>query len=36
LLIDMSPKAAEQLAMKEAGIVPVSIEQVVEVPTTSK
>lgn len=31
LLIDMSPKAAEELAMKAAGIVPVSIEQVVEV-----
>src|SRR6202050_4331100 len=31
LLIDVSPKAAEQLAMKDAGIVPVSIEQVVQV-----
>jgi rare lipoprotein A (peptidoglycan hydrolase) len=36
LLIDMSPKAADQLAMKAAGIVPVSIEQVAEVATTSK
>jgi rare lipoprotein A len=32
LLIDMSPKAAEELAMKDAGIVPVAIEQVVELP----
>jgi rare lipoprotein A (peptidoglycan hydrolase) len=36
LLIDVSPKAAEQLAMKEAGIVRVAIEQVVEVPSTPK
>ncbi|MBV9553761.1 MAG: septal ring lytic transglycosylase RlpA family protein [Alphaproteobacteria bacterium] len=32
LLIDMSPRAAEQLAMKDEGVVPVKIEQVVEVP----
>jgi len=31
LLIDMSPKAAEELEMKAAGIVPVSIERVIEV-----
>jgi rare lipoprotein A (peptidoglycan hydrolase) len=36
LLIDVSPKAADELAMKTAGIVPVSIEQVVEVPPNSK
>ena len=36
LLIDMSPKAADELAMKAAGIVPVSIEQVAEIATTSK
>jgi rare lipoprotein A (peptidoglycan hydrolase) len=36
LAIDVSPKAAEQLAMKDAGVVPVSIEQVVEVPQTSR
>jgi rare lipoprotein A len=36
LLIDMSPKAADELAMKTAGIVPVSIEQVVEVSDASK
>jgi peptidoglycan lytic transglycosylase len=36
LLIDMSPRAAEQLAMKEAGIVPVKVEQVVEVPPESR
>ena len=36
LLIDMSPKAAEELAMKTAGIVPVSVEQVVEVADASK
>ena len=36
LLIDMSPKAADELAMKTAGIVPVSIEQVVEVADASK
>lgn len=33
LLIDMSPKAADQLAMKHAGIVRVAVEQVVEVPS---
>lgn len=32
LLIDMSPRAADELHMKEAGIVPVMVEQVVEVP----
>jgi len=32
LLIDMSPRAAEELHMKEAGLVPVRVEQVVEVP----
>lgn len=31
LLIDMSPKAADELHMKHAGVVPVSVEQVVEV-----
>jgi rare lipoprotein A len=36
LLIDVSPKAAEQLDMMEAGIVRVAIEQVVEVPATAK
>jgi rare lipoprotein A (peptidoglycan hydrolase) len=36
LLIDMSPKAADYLAMKTAGIVPVTIEQVVEVADSSK
>jgi rare lipoprotein A (peptidoglycan hydrolase) len=36
LLIDMSPKAADELAMKTAGIVPVSIERVVEVADASK
>lgn len=36
LLIDMSPKAADELAMKTAGVVPVSIEQVVEVADASK
>jgi hypothetical protein len=36
LLIDMSPMAAEILAMKTAGIVPVTIEQVVEVPDDAK
>ena len=34
LLIDVSPKAAEELDMKRAGVVPVRIEQVVR--TTSK
>jgi rare lipoprotein A len=32
LLIDMSPSAAAELHMKEAGLVPVRVEQVVEVP----
>jgi len=32
LLIDMSPRAAAELQMKEAGLVPVRVEQVVEVP----
>jgi rare lipoprotein A len=32
LLIDMSPSAAAELRMKEAGLVPVRVEQVVEVP----
>jgi rare lipoprotein A (peptidoglycan hydrolase) len=36
LLIDMSPRAADDLHMKEAGLVPVRVEQVVEVPATSK
>jgi rare lipoprotein A (peptidoglycan hydrolase) len=36
LLIDMSPQAADQLAMKAAGVVPVSVEQVVEVPADSR
>jgi rare lipoprotein A len=36
LLIDMSPRAADELAMKTAGIVPVSIERVVEVADASK
>jgi rare lipoprotein A len=36
LLIDMSPKAADELQMKHAGLVPVSVEQVVEVPPDSK
>jgi rare lipoprotein A len=36
LLIDMSPRAADELAMKTAGIVPVSIERVVEVADSSK
>lgn len=36
LLIDMSPKAADELHMKHAGVVPVSVEQVVEVPPDSK
>jgi rare lipoprotein A len=36
LLIDMSPKAADALAMKQAGIVRVAVEQVVEVPAASK
>lgn len=36
LLIDMSPKAAAELHMKEAGLIPVKVEQVVEVPSDSK
>ena len=36
LLIDMSPRAADELRMKEAGLVPVKVEQVVEVPPGAK
>jgi rare lipoprotein A len=36
LLIDMSPSAAEQLAMKDDGVVPVKVEQVVAVPPDTK
>jgi rare lipoprotein A len=36
LLIDMSPRAAAELDMQQAGLVPVSVEQVVEVPPDSK
>jgi rare lipoprotein A len=36
LLIDMSPRAADDLQMKHAGVVPVRVEQVVEVPTDTK
>ena|SRR5579863_225082 len=36
LLIDMSPRAADELAMKTAGVVPVTVEQVVELPPNSK
>jgi rare lipoprotein A len=36
LLIDVSPSAAEQLDMKLAGVVPVTVEQVVEVPPDAK
>jgi len=36
LLIDMSPRAAAELHMKEAGLVPVRVEQVVEVPAEAK
>ena len=36
LLIDMSPRAADELHMKEAGLVPVRVEQVVEVPPDSQ
>lgn len=32
LLIDMSPRAADELHMKDAGLAPVRVEQVVEVP----
>jgi rare lipoprotein A len=36
LLIDMSPRAADDLQMKQAGVVPVRVEQVVEVPANPK
>jgi len=36
LLIDMSPRAADELQMKHAGLVPVRVEPVVEVAATSK
>jgi rare lipoprotein A len=36
LLIDMSPKAADELHMRNAGVVPVKVEQVVEVPADPK
>jgi rare lipoprotein A (peptidoglycan hydrolase) len=36
LLIDMSPRAADELHMKEAGLIPVRVEQVVEVPPDHK
>jgi rare lipoprotein A len=36
LLIDMSPRAAAELQMKHAGLVPVAVEQVVEVPADPK
>ena len=36
LLIDMSPRAAAELHMKDAGLVPVRVEQVVEVPADTK
>ena len=36
LLIDMSPSAADELHMKHAGLAPVTVEQVVEVPADSK
>ena len=36
LLIDMSPRAADELRMKEAGLVRVTVEQVVEVPPDAK
>jgi rare lipoprotein A (peptidoglycan hydrolase) len=36
LLIDMSPRAAEELRMKDAGLAPVRVEQVVEVPPDTK
>jgi rare lipoprotein A (peptidoglycan hydrolase) len=36
LLIDVSPSAAEVLDMKVAGVVPVTVEQVVEVPPDAK
>jgi rare lipoprotein A len=36
LIIDMSPRAADELRMKEAGLVPVTVEQVVEVSPDTK
>jgi rare lipoprotein A len=36
LLIDMSPRAAAELQMEHAGVVPVKVEQVVEVPADPK
>lgn len=36
LLIDMSPKAADELQMRQAGLVPVRVEQVVEIPVDPK
>ena len=36
LLIDMSPRAADDLQMKEAGLARVMVEQVVEVPPDAK
>jgi rare lipoprotein A len=36
LLIDMSPRAADELHMKTAGLVPVRVEQVVAVPPDAK
>jgi rare lipoprotein A len=36
LLIDMSPRAADELNMRDAGVVPVRVEQVVEVPADQK
>jgi rare lipoprotein A (peptidoglycan hydrolase) len=36
LLIDMSPRAADELQMKHAGLVPVRVEPVVEVAAASK
>ena len=36
LLIDVSPSAADDLDMKTAGLVPVAVEQVVEVPADAK
>jgi rare lipoprotein A len=35
-LIDVSPRAAEELDMRAAGVVPVTVEQVVEVPPDAK
>ncbi|HTW53581.1 MAG TPA: septal ring lytic transglycosylase RlpA family protein [Stellaceae bacterium] len=36
LLIDMSPRAADELQMKHAGLVPVRVEPVIEVAAASK